>query len=93
MYAVIATKQYRKSLKKFSRSGSFPLQELEKVIDILASGKTLSSKHKDHKLSGIFKGYRECHVKSDILLVYTLRKKELVLVLVDLGSHAELFGM
>jgi len=65
--------------------------ELDNVGDVLASGGTLSKKYRDHKLNGDYKGYRECHIKGDLLLVYQIKNKELILLLVDIGSHSYLF--
>lgn len=44
----------------------------------------------DHLLTGDWKGYRDCHIKPDLVLIY--RKTEDALVLARIGSHSELFG-
>jgi len=49
-------------------------------------------RNRDHALSGEWHGYRECHIKGDLLLVYQIHDDVLVLVLVDIGSHPQLFG-
>lgn len=36
--------------------------------------------------------YRECHIKDDLLLIYYKDKTVLVLVLVSIGTHHQLFG-
>ncbi len=59
------------------------------VVENLRNQIPLDKRFKDHSLSGIYKGYRECHIKPDVLLVY--RVKGNVLTLVRLGSHSELF--
>ena len=41
---------------------------------------------------GEYEGSRECHIRPDLLLIYTLEGDD-VLWLERLGSHAELFGM
>lgn len=56
---------------------------------MLAADKPLPAKNRDHGLGGNWSGYRECHLKPDVLLIY--RKPEGVLQLVRLGSHSELF--
>jgi len=43
----------------------------------------------DHALTGDYFGFRECHVKPDVLLVYDVDAEYLYLV--RLGSHSELF--
>ena len=61
------------------------------VLVALANDLTLDSRHRDHDLSGDLGGYRECHVKPDLLLIY--RKPDAnTLRLARLGSHSELFG-
>lgn len=61
------------------------------VLVALATDKPLEAKYRDHDLSGDWAGYRECHLKPDLLLIY--RKSEpAILRLARLGSHSELFG-
>jgi mRNA interferase YafQ len=91
MYQVVFSSKYKKSLKKISKSGNFPRKEIEEVITFLISGKILPVKYLDHGLHGEFAGYRECHIKGDLLLVYKIEKNDLILVLIDIGSHSELF--
>lgn len=59
---------------------------------MLASGKVLDKKYKDHQLKGEYKDYRECHVLNDLLLMYKIENDELILVLANIGSHSQLFG-
>ena len=49
----------------------------------------LPERNRDHALSGNWSGYRECHVRPDLLLIYEMA--EGVLRLIRLGSHSELF--
>jgi len=61
------------------------------VVARLASDQGLPSKNRDHGLSGEWSGYRECHIKPDLLLIYSKPGTD-TLRLVRLGSHSELFG-
>ena len=61
------------------------------VLVALANDEPLEPRHRDHDLSGDWAGYRECHVKPDLLLVYRKPDAE-TLRLARLGSHSELFG-
>ncbi|MFG7405636.1 type II toxin-antitoxin system YafQ family toxin [Klebsiella pneumoniae] len=57
----------------------------------LATDQPLDVRYRDHDLSGDWAGYRECHIKPDLLLIY--RKSDAdTLRLARLGSHSELFG-
>ena len=92
MYIARPTKQYRKSIKHFLRSGSFDPALLEGVIDTLVAGKHLDSKHFPHRLQGEFSDCFECHIKDDVLLMYRFDESRQILSLVDIGSHSDLFG-
>ena len=67
------------------------IELLDKIITALAKGEELDEKYKDHDLKGDWKGYRECHILPDWLLIYRYDEDVLVLVLARLGSHSELF--
>lgn len=64
---------------------------LENVVEKLKARIPLDSKYKDHSLSGNYKGYRECHIQPDWLLIYLIEDDFLTLTLVDTGTHADLF--
>lgn len=91
MYRVRFSTAYKKSIKKISKSGAIKIQEVDVVVNILVSGKKLPDKYRDHKLTGEFKEYRECHIRPDLLLLYQIHNRELILVLIDIGSHSSLF--
>lgn len=60
------------------------------VLTLLANDELLSNRHKDHPLSGDLQGFRECHIKPDLLLIYSKPDSD-TLVLARLGSHSDLF--
>ena len=61
------------------------------VLMALADDHSLEPRHRDHDLSGEWAGYRDCHVKPDLVLIY--RKPDAdILRLARLGSHSEVFG-
>ncbi len=93
MYVVSRTKDFEKSYKRLRNSGTLKYQtkeSLTEVITILAEGKKLPPQYKDHQLRGELREYRECHIKGDLLLVYQIRQQELILILVDIGTHSYL---
>ncbi len=61
------------------------------VVAALVSDKTLPAGNRDHNLGGEWAGYRECHVRPDLLLIYS-KPDANILRLVRPGSHSELFG-
>jgi mRNA interferase YafQ len=64
---------------------------LRPVLVALVTDQPLEAKHHDHELIGDWSGYRECHIKPDLLLIYR-KQGEDTLRLARLGSHSELFG-
>lgn len=65
---------------------------LQKAVKKLSQNdKVLDPKHKDHKLTGQYDGFRECHIKPDLLLIYKKEKRILILICLAIGSHSELF--
>ena len=89
-YQVKFTSQFKKDLKKAQKQGK-NIDKLMHVIETLAKGEKLDEKYRDHELTGNYKGYRECHVEPDWLLVYDILGDVLVLLLYRVGSHFELF--
>ncbi len=65
------------------------LQNLDDIIKKLAAGQKLLPKHKEHKLQGRWKKYRECHIEPDWLLIYYITRE--VLIFERTGSHSDLF--
>jgi len=61
------------------------------VVHLLVAAQDLPHLYRDHALVGDWSGYRECHLKPDLLLIY--RKPDVeTLRLARLGSHSDLFG-
>lgn len=83
---------FKKDFKRIQKRG-YDLSLLEDVITKLAEQQALEPARKDHALSGNGKGFRECHITPDWLLIYQVRENELVLVLTRTGTHAELLGL
>ncbi len=89
-YTIKITSQFKRDLKLIKKQGK-NLDDLFAVIERLAQGEELHQKYRDHKLSGHYKGTRECHIAPDFLLIYEKIDPILVLALVRAGSHADLF--
>jgi mRNA interferase YafQ len=61
------------------------------VVALLVVDHDLPEAYRDHALIGSWSGYRECHLKPDLLLIYRKPDAE-TLRLARLGSHSGLFG-
>lgn len=88
---IIRSIQFKRDFKKLSASGKYHLSDFLEVVDLLARDIPLPQKNCDHALTGEWKGFRECYIKPDWLLIYEKPKGQLVLVLARTGSHSELF--
>lgn len=82
-------RDYRRELK--GRHRATIDVDLLIVLIALASDTPLDPKYQDHGLSGDWAGYRDCHVKPDLVLIYA-KPDDLTLRLARLGSHSEVFG-
>ena len=88
-YRIRQTTQFKKDLKRLIKQGR-DFSKLAEVVDTLASGKPLDPNYLDHPLSGSWRGFRDCHIESDWVLIYKLDGQTLICTLTRSGSHAEL---
>ena len=82
--------QFKKDWKRCTKS-HLPMAELQAVMEKLISRVPLEAKFKDHQLGGNNKDFRECHVRPDWLLAYSVAGD--VITFARTGRHAELFGL
>ena len=82
-------RDYKREAKGRHRASLDP--ELRTLLVALANDTPLAARYRDHDLSGGWAGYRDCHIKPDLVLIYRKLGAQL-LQLVRLGSHSELFG-
>ena len=85
---IIYTTQFKRDYKKIKKQNK-ELNKLRILIEKLISGEKLQPKYNDHPLAGEFKGYRDCHIEPDWLLIY--KKTADTLILERMGSHSVLF--
>lgn len=90
-YTVKPTTQFKKDYKLAMKRGQ-KIKLLDDVITMLAMGEMLPERNKDHALSGIWVGHRECHIQPDWLLIYRVENDVLVLTLSRTGTHSDLFS-
>lgn len=84
--------RFKKGLRLAVKRG-LDISLLEEIVEKLKARVPLEARYKDHSLSGNYKGYRECHIQPDWLLIYLVEDDILTLTLVDTGTHADLFKM
>jgi mRNA interferase YafQ len=88
MLTVVYRNKFKKNLELLIRRGKDPLK-IKSVIIALVNERTLDPKLKDHPLTGNYKGFRDCHIEPDWVLIY--RIKEGKLYLERTGTHSDLF--
>lgn len=89
-YEIRFTSRFKKDYK-LAKKRSLEIEELHRVIELLAESGTLPERYRDHPLVGDYHGARECHIQPDWLLIYNLYEDVLVLELLRTGSHSNLF--
>ena len=62
------------------------------AMDLLEANGSLPAKYHPHKLSGNLNGIWECHIQPDWLLIWEQHDQELILVMLNTGSHSDLFS-
>ena len=90
MLDIVPSNQFKKDLK-LARKRGYKLERLRDVVNTLACEQKLDDRYRDHELTGNYKGFRECHIEPDWLLVYRISRKELALFLLRTGTHSDLF--
>ena len=83
------SKSYKRDIKKLS-SEVLSSPELIEVLYCIFKQKPLPVQYKDHALTGNWQGFRDCHVKNDLVLIYRMVDGELQLA--RLNTHSEVFG-
>ena len=93
-YEVVYSNRFKKNLKKALKQGKY-LNKLQVVVDKLAFREELEPKYKNHNLINdkYYTDCKECHIEPDWLLVYKYDNNELILLLINTGSHSEVFNM
>lgn len=95
MYKLVESRHFTKSLRKLKRSGFLSdavNDDIAYVFDSLKKGQPLPASFADHRLKGEYATYRECHIRGDLLLMYRKNENGRFIVLMDIGTHSQLFG-
>jgi len=90
IYQIQITNRFKKSLD-LSYRRNLDLELLKDIIHVLAKGEKLDTKYHTHILEGYKTVVWECHVKPDWLLLWQQEDDELILIMLDTGTHSDLF--
>lgn len=83
------TSQFKKDLKRYKHKPEV-IDKLEEILKLLVNNLPIPEANRPHVLTGNYRGYMECHVESDTLLIWWNRDVG-VIKLVRFGTHSELF--
>lgn len=83
------TSQFKKDLKRY-KYNTETIGKLEEILRLLVNGLPVPEENRPHALTGNYRGYMECHVENDTLLIWW-DKEVGIIKLVRFGSHSELF--
>ena len=88
MRNAISVAQFRRDVKLAGKRGS-DMSKLCEAILLLAAGRSLPARYKDHPLGGNWAHHRDCHIEPDWLPKYKIDGDDLYLV--RTGTHSDLF--
>ena len=85
------TTQFKRDFKREMKGRHRATLEaaLATVLGLLMTDTVLNVRYHDHILTGEWAGFRDCHLKPDLVLIYEKPDTD-TLRLVRLGSHSEL---
>ena len=86
---IFYTNQFKKDYKRIKKQNK-DLAKLRIVIEKLIVKERLDLKYRDHPLTGNWKGFRDCHLAPDWILIYKIGED--LLILERTGSHSDLFN-
>ena len=91
-YGIKFTSNFKKNYKKMIKQGK-DKTKLKEIITKLANNEILEEKYRNHKLVNdkYYKDCYECHIEPNWLLIYKFYNDNLLLILIDTGTHSELF--
>lgn len=83
------TTQFKKDIKRYKHM-SVVIDKLDEIVNKLVNEVPIPVENRPHMLTGNYRGYMECHVENDTLLIWFDKESD-VIKLIRFGSHSELF--
>ena len=90
MKKLVQSTQYKRDLKRI-RNDAKKATALLDILTKLENEIPIPAENRPHLLTGDYKGYMECHIQGDFLLIWFDPSTDEI-DLVRLGSHSELYG-
>ncbi len=87
-------KDFDRDWERLDASGRHDMHRIKEAMSIIAINEgPMPPEWNDHELTGKLEGFRECHVKGDLLLVYSITNgaKFETVTFMRACTHSELF--
>ena len=88
-YTPYYTNRIKRQLHLLQKRG-YDMSLFKEVVGMLLDGVPLPAKYRDHPMRGDRRGYRDCHIQNDWVLIYKIDKGVLKLILSETGTHSDL---
>ncbi|RYM50397.1 addiction module toxin RelE [Serratia proteamaculans] len=86
------TSRFDKDWARYDKAGRHDMSLIQTVSALLVARQMIPAEYLDHPLTGEWSDNREMHLGGDFLLVYKIYEEKNLVMLVALGTHAELFN-
>lgn len=89
---VISKNSFKRDFRKAHKQGLIgenEILEIQKIIQLIANNEPLDTKYQDHLLKHGYAGFRDCHIKPDLVLIYKIVENSVHLT--RIGRHQDLF--
>lgn len=91
---LVADKSFKRAFKRLVKKNPQLQNKVLGILDILEKD-PFTTFLKSHKLTGNLEGYWSCSISYDCRIIFTfsqdLESEETLIVLVDIGSHDEVY--
>ena len=75
---IVYSSQFKKDYKRVRKQNK-DIGKLSAVIKKLAGKAPMDAKYRDHPLTGRWRGFRDCHLERDWILIYQMSEETLIL--------------
>ena len=82
------TGSFKRDLKRIAKR-RYDLAKLANVLTLLQTDTPLPASNRPHPLKGRWRGFLECHIEPDWLLIYQIDTDRVILI--RTGTHSDLF--
>ncbi|MFN1141450.1 MULTISPECIES: type II toxin-antitoxin system YafQ family toxin [Serratia] len=86
------TSGFYKDWTRYDKAGRHDMSIIQTVSALLVARQVIPAQYLDHALTGEWSDNREMHLGGDFLLIYKIYEEKNLVMLVALGTHAELFN-